>query len=83
MTGRRSNSENGSTSLIIDGEQIARGKTNKYLGVEIDENHNNKQHVDTTRTYKTAKITIYNSIIAPHLDYCFSIFHPNEEYLNT
>jgi hypothetical protein len=42
MTGRRSNIENGSTSLIIDGEQIARAKTIKYLGVEIDEKHNFK-----------------------------------------
>jgi hypothetical protein len=32
---------------------------------------------------KTAKITIYNSIISPHLDYCSSIlFLANEEYLN-
>jgi hypothetical protein len=34
MTGRRSKIENGSMSLIIDGEQIARVSTMKYLGVE-------------------------------------------------
>jgi hypothetical protein len=99
MTGRRSNIENGSTSLIIDGEQIARVTTMKYLGVEIDEKLDFKQHVDTTikkmakkvgflgriqqKLTKTAKITIYNSIISPHLDYCSSIlFLANEEYLN-
>jgi hypothetical protein len=32
---------------------------------------------------KTSKITIYNSIISPHLDYCSSILLlANEEYLN-
>jgi hypothetical protein len=36
MTGRLSNIENGSTSLIIDEEQIARVATMNYLGVEID-----------------------------------------------
>jgi hypothetical protein len=70
MNGRRSNIENGPTSLKIDGEQIARVTTMKYLGFEI----NFKQHVDTTikkmakkvgflgriqqKLAKTAKITI-------------------------
>jgi hypothetical protein len=71
----------------------------KYLGVEIEEKFVFKQHVDTTikkmekkvvflgklqqKLTKTAKITIYNSIISPHLDYCSSIlFLANEEYLN-
>jgi hypothetical protein len=32
---------------------------------------------------KTAKITIYNSIISPHLDFCSSnLFLSNEEDLN-
>jgi hypothetical protein len=35
-------------SLTIDGEQIARVASMKYLGVEIDEKLNFKQHVDTT-----------------------------------
>jgi hypothetical protein len=48
MTGRRNNIENGSTSLIIDGAQIARVTTMKYLGVEMDEKLDFKQHVDTT-----------------------------------
>jgi uncharacterized Zn-binding protein involved in type VI secretion len=49
MTGRQSNIKNGSTSLIIDGEQIARVTTMKYLGAdEIDEKLAFKQHVDTT-----------------------------------
>jgi hypothetical protein len=48
MTGRLSNIENGSTSLIIDEEQIARVATMNYLGVEIDEKFDFKQHVDTT-----------------------------------
>jgi hypothetical protein len=34
MTGRRSNIENGSTSPIIDGEQIVRVTTMKYLGID-------------------------------------------------
>jgi hypothetical protein len=88
MTGRRSNIENGLTSLIIDGEQIARVTTMKYLGVEIDERLDFKQHVNTTikkmgkkvgflgriqqKLIKRAKITIDNSIISPHLDYCSS-----------
>jgi hypothetical protein len=54
------------------------------LGVEIDEKLNFKQHVDTTlkkmakkvgflgriqqKLTRTTKITIYNSIISPHLD---------------
>jgi hypothetical protein len=96
---RRSNIENGSTSLIIDEEQIARVTTMKYLSVEIAEKLNFKQHVDTTikkmakkvgflgriqlELTKTAKITIYNRIISPHLDYCSSIlFLATEEYLN-
>jgi hypothetical protein len=71
----------------------------KYLGVEIDEKLNFKQHVDTTlkkmvkkvgflgkiqqKLSKTAKITICNSIISPHLDFCSSIlFFSNEEDLN-
>jgi hypothetical protein len=68
----------------------------KYLGVEIDEKLNFKQHVDTTlkkmakkvgflqqKLTKTAKITIYNSIISPLLDFCSSIlFLSNEEDLN-
>jgi hypothetical protein len=79
MTGRRSNIENGSTSLIIDVEQIARVTTMKYLGVEIDKKLDFKQHVLT----KTAKIAIYNSIISPHLDYSSSIlFLANEDYFN-
>jgi hypothetical protein len=61
----------------------------KYLGVEIDEKLNFKQHVDTTlkkmakkvgffgrtqqKLTKTAKITVYNSIISPYLDFCSSI----------
>jgi hypothetical protein len=48
MTVRRSNIENGLTTLIIDGEQIAKVTTMKYLGVEIDEKLDFKQHVDTT-----------------------------------
>jgi hypothetical protein len=71
----------------------------KYLGVEIDEKLNCKQHVDTTlkkmtkkvgflgrmqqKLTKIAKITIYNSIISPHLDFCSSIlFLSNEENWN-
>jgi hypothetical protein len=37
MIGRRSNIENGSRSLTIDGELIARVTTMKYLGAEVDE----------------------------------------------
>jgi hypothetical protein len=91
ITRNRSNIENGSTSLIIDGEQIARATTMKYLGVEINEILDFKQHVNTSikkngriqqKLTKTAKM-IYNSIISPKLDYCFSIlFLANEEYLN-
>jgi hypothetical protein len=71
-------------SLTIDVEKIARVDSMKYLGVEIDEKLNFKQHVDTTlkkmakkvgflgriqqKLIKTAKITICNSIISPHLD---------------
>jgi hypothetical protein len=71
----------------------------KYLGVdvEIDEKVDFKQHIDATikkmakkvdflgrmQQTKTAKITIHNSIISPHLEYCSSIrFLANEEYLN-
>jgi hypothetical protein len=71
----------------------------KYLGVKIDEKLNFKQHVDTTlkkmakkvgflgriqqKLTKTAKITIYNSIISPQLDFCSSILLLcNEEDLN-
>jgi hypothetical protein len=99
MTGRRSSIENGYESLTIDGEQIARVASIKYLDVEIYEKVNFKQHVDTTpkkmakkvgflgriqqKLTKTAKITIYNSIISPHLDFCSSIlFLSNEEDLN-
>jgi hypothetical protein len=69
------------------------------LSVEIDEKLNFKQHVDTTlkkmakkvgflgriqqKFTKTTKITIYNRIISPHLDFCPSIrFLSNEEDLN-
>jgi hypothetical protein len=48
ITRNRSNIENGSTSLIIDGEQIARATTMKYLGVEINEILDFKQHVNTS-----------------------------------
>jgi hypothetical protein len=48
MTGRRSNIENGSTALIIDGEQIARATTMKYLGIEIYKILDFKQHVNTS-----------------------------------
>jgi hypothetical protein len=90
MTGRRCNIKNGSTSLIIDGEQIERVTMMKYLGVEIDEKLDFKQHVDSSflgriqqKLTKTAKITTYNSIISPHLEYCPSIlFLANEEYWN-
>jgi hypothetical protein len=98
MTGRQSSIKNGSMSLTIDGEQIARVASMKYLGAEIDEKL--KQHVDTTlkkmakkvgfvgrkqqKLTKTAKITIYNSIISSHLDFCSSIlFLSNEEDLNS
>jgi hypothetical protein len=43
MTGRRSNIENRSTGLIIDGELIARVTMMKYLGVDIDEKLDFKQ----------------------------------------
>jgi hypothetical protein len=54
MTGRRSNIENGSTSLIIDGEQIARVTTMKFLGVEID--------VDTTIKKMAKKVGFFGRI---------------------
>jgi hypothetical protein len=88
-TGRQSSIDNGSTSLIIDGEQIARVTTMKYLGIEMDKKLDYKQHVDTTikkmakkvgflgriqqKLTKTANITIYYSISSPHLYYCSSI----------
>jgi hypothetical protein len=59
MIGKRSNIENGSTSLIIDAEKIARVPKMKYWGVEIDEKLNFKQHVDTT-IKKMAKKVEYN-----------------------
>jgi hypothetical protein len=61
MTGRRSNIENGSTSLIIDEEHIARA-TMKYLGVEIDEKLDFKQHVDTTIKKMAKKVVFLGRI---------------------
>jgi hypothetical protein len=57
MTGRRSSIENGSMSLTIDEEQIARVASMKYLGVEIDEKLNFKRHVDTKlkKTHQNCK----------------------------
>jgi hypothetical protein len=64
----------------------------KYFGGKIDEKFNFKQHVDTTlkkmakkvgriqqKLTKTAKITIYNSIISPHLDFYPSILFPTKK----
>jgi hypothetical protein len=75
MTGKRSSNESGSTSLTNDGEQIARVALMKYFGVEIHEKLNFKQEKMAKKVgflgriqqkhTKTAKITIYNSIISP------------------
>jgi hypothetical protein len=59
MTGRRSSIENGSTSLTIDGEKIARVASMKYLGVEIDEKLNFKPSwfnwKNTTKTHQNCQ----------------------------
>lgn len=76
-------------SIEIDGEEVQRVETMKYLGVMLDEKLNFNEHINYTirkaarkfgvlcriHRYLTteAKIVIYKSIIAPHFDYCASI----------
>lgn len=73
----------------IDGEEVQKVETMKYLGVMLDEKLNFNEHINYTirkaarkfgvlcrinRFLTTdAKILIYKSIIAPHFDYCASI----------
>lgn len=80
---------NYSGSVQIDGEEIERVETIKYLGVMLDEKLNFNEHIDYTirkaarkfgvlcriGRYLTteAKINVYKSLIAPHFDYCASI----------
>lgn len=87
VTTRRTN-EN-SRRVQIDGEEIERVETIKYLGVMLDEKLNFNEHIDYTirkaarkfgvlcriSRYLTteAKINVYTSLIAPHFDYCASI----------
>lgn len=78
-----------SRAVRIDGEEIERVETIKYLGVMLDEKLNFNDHIDYTirkaarkfgvlcriNRYLTteAKIDVYKSLIAPHFDYCASI----------
>jgi hypothetical protein len=79
----------------IDGEELEYVDSIKYLGVIIDERLKFNKNVDQiekkiakkinfvkrlgSKLNKSAKITLYNSIIAPHFDYCSSIlFLANE-----
>lgn len=75
--------------IAIDGEQIDRVHSIKYLGVTIDENLKFNIHIDNTikkiaKKYGImcrlkndlnfqSKIQLYKSIISPHLDFCSSI----------
>lgn len=81
--------DNLTRTVQIEGEQIQRVATMKYLGVILDEKLNFNEHIDYTirkaarkfgvlcriNRFLTAdaKILIYKSIIAPHFDYCASI----------
>lgn len=78
-----------SRSVMVDGEAVERVEAIKYLGVMLDEKLNFNEHIDYTirkaaRKYgimcrisryltSEAKIHVYNSLIAPHFDYCASI----------
>jgi uncharacterized protein YunC (DUF1805 family) len=77
IAGRRSNIMSGAINLTNDGESIERVDVIKYLGVEIDEKLNFKQHIDKTvkkmakkvgriqqKLTKTAEITNYKSIVS-------------------
>jgi hypothetical protein len=69
MTGRRSNIENGSTSLIIDGEQIVRVTTMKYLGIGYQNGQNNdiqQQHLTTSGLLFLDSISRKRRILEPH-----------------
>jgi hypothetical protein len=88
ITSRRRNPSN-STTLSIDSEQIEEVKNLKYLGVQIDNKLDFKEHLNlvvkkiakktnflgriSRKLTSVTKVMIYKSIILPHLDYCSSI----------
>ena len=89
MTVMTRQSDGMSRAVQIDGEEIERVESIKYLGVMLDEKLNFNDHIDYTirkaaqkfgvlcriNRYLTteAKIDVYKSLIAPHFDYCASI----------
>lgn len=78
-----------SRTVSIDGEVIERVEVMKYLGVMLDGKLNFNEHIDYTirkaarkfgvmcRISRSltaeAKVNVYNSLIAPHFDYCASV----------
>lgn len=87
VTTRRLNNNGG--VVWMDGQAVERVQSIKYLGVMLDEKLNFNEHIDYTirkaarkfgvmcriSRYLTAdaKVEVYNSLIAPHFDYCASI----------
>ena len=71
--------------ITLDGTQLVRASSYKYLGVKIDQNLNYSQHINTLAKTINLKIRtlcrlshilpkgiivlLYKSIIVPHLDY--------------
>ena len=79
------------TNISIAGQQITRVKSTESLGIIIDEQlkwheHNNKQcktisarigMLRRSRDFVTQDvlITMYNSLVLPHLTYCSTVWH--------
>lgn len=77
-------------NIKVDNQIIERVKQYKYLGVVIDENLNFNDHLDyiakkmnkklglfnriKDKLPLETKIIFYESIVAPHIDYCSSVF---------
>lgn len=87
------------TPITIDSIQIERVKQFKYLGIVLDEKLTFSEHMNSVikklsgkisymyrvnkKLTKRAKLTVYNSMILPHFQYCSTIlFLGNEGDLN-
>lgn len=86
--------------IIIGNEAIKRVEHVKYLGFYLDENLNFNKQIDVLRKKLASKInfmkriskkltfdtkkTIYNAIIAPHFEYCSTLYiNCNKEQIDT
>ena len=80
-----------SVKVHVDGKEVNKLESVKYLGVVIDKDLSWKQHIDGVRRKCHAKLAairragnylpshvrklLYQTFVLPHLDYCSAVWH--------